>query len=124
MTTRLVISNIGQQLDLEFKQGCDFEIDIELTNDDDTPLDTSLYDAVANLRKKAFATVITPFVCTFPVPGTMRVAMARAITAGLTCGAELEDDSSTYVWDCELVAKSGGTKTPAFYGDVNLFRDI
>jgi hypothetical protein len=119
-----IAGTIGDELALLIKQGSDFVIEIDLLDENDVALNTALYDAVAHLRKRPFASAVTAFVCSFPVLGRLRVAMSRAVTSTLSCGPCLEDDASTYEWDCELVAKSDGTTIPAFFGQTNVFRDI
>jgi hypothetical protein len=119
-----IVGSIGAELALLIKQGSDFVVEIDLTDDNDVPLNTALYDAVANLRKKPFAPAVVTFVCTFPIPGRLRITLPRTATATLTCGEFIDDDASLYVWDCELVIKSDGTTIPAFFGDVNVFRNI
>jgi hypothetical protein len=116
--------SIGAELALEIKQGADFRLDIELTDEAGAPFNTAPYTAVANLRKKPFATPVTPFVCTFPATGTLRITLSRTVTAALACGADFDDDLSAYVWDLELIKTSDQTVTPAFFGDVAVFRNI
>ena len=117
--------NIGVELTLHIKQGADFVLEILLTDSTTgAPFNTAPYNAVANLRKKPFAVPITPFVCTFPTLGTLRIELARTTTAALTCGANLDDDASMYVWDLELVTISTNVVTPAFFGDVLVFRNL
>jgi hypothetical protein len=119
-----IVGSIGAELTLLIKQGSDFVVEIDLTDDNDVPINTALYDASANLRKKPFAATVTPFECTFPSTGRLRIKLGRAVTLALPCGESLEDDASLYTWDCELVLKADGTTIPAFYGDVNVFRNI
>lgn len=116
--------SIGSELNLQIKQGAHFLVDIQLTDDDDAPINTALYTAVGNLRKKPFAVPITPFACTFPATGTLRIALTSAETALLKCGADLDDEASTYVWDLEFTTLADNTVTPGFYGDVQVFRDL
>lgn len=119
-----IVGSIGAELALLIKQGSDFIVEIDLTDDNDVPINTALYDAVANLRKKPFAPSVVTFTCTFPSTGRLRITLDRSVTATLTCGDSLDDDASLYVWDCELVAKSDSNTIPAFFGDASVFRNI
>ncbi len=116
--------SIGAELALQIKQGADFILDIELTDSAGAPWNTAPYTAVANLRKKAFALPVTAFVCTFPVVGTLRITLARTVTAAISCGSDFDDEASGYVWDLELIKTSDQTVTPAFFGDVQVLRNI
>lgn len=115
--------NIGLELNLRIKQGADFTIDVECTQND-LPFDLSPYSHVARLRKRPFATPVQTFVCSSPVVGTLRFHMDQATTALLKCGPNLDDPASSYVWDHEMILISSGVKIPGFYGDVSVFRDI
>lgn len=117
--------SIGSYLPIQIKQGSDFQLEIVLTNKiDGTPLNTALYTAQASMRKAPFRDPSIAIACSFPVLGRLRLFLARSATALLSCGADLEDDASSYEWDCELITIASGIITPAFYGPANVFRDI
>lgn len=116
--------NIGLQLDLQIKQGADWAIEVDLTNEDNTAFDLTPYTHVAHLRKKPFASPVISLTVTSPIAGRLRFSLTHTQTAALSCGPDLESDASWYVWDHELVAISGGEITPGFFGDVSVFRDL
>jgi hypothetical protein len=116
--------NIGLQLDLQIKQGADWSVEVDLTNDDNTTFDLTPYNHVAHLRKKPFASPVISLTVTSPIAGRLRFSLTHTQTAALSCGPDLESDASWYVWDHELVAISGGEITPGFFGDVSVFRDL
>ena len=119
----IMTGNIGVELHLRIKQGADFAIDIDFQNPDETPFDLTPYLPVARIRKKP-GDPATAFICSTSTPGRLRIALAHATTLALQAGRFLDDELSSYVWDCEFVAISGGWVIPALYGNVVVWRDI
>ncbi len=123
MATR-VGGTIGQQIDLLIKQGSDLIVDLEVVLEPGQSLNLNDYTFPAHLRKKPGGTPLRAISVTRFAANMLRVFLDHAQTATLTCGADLDDDASQYVWDCEIVETATGLILPAFFGDVQVFRDI
>lgn len=124
MTSSNPAGNIGLKQDLQFKQGADFATEFDLFNQDDTPFDLTPYTHVAHLRKKPFATPVVSIAATSPSVGRLRFGLTHVETAAITCGADIDSEASSYVWDHELITIADGVIVPGFYGDVSVLRDI
>lgn len=102
---------IGEQLDLECRQGTTFSWDINPINGPDSlPLDLTGYTLRGKIKKRYSDTVATmAFTASFPAPttGHARLTLSASTTAVPAAGK--------YVYDVEL-EDGAGTVVPLYYG--------
>jgi hypothetical protein len=120
------IGTIGEELNIQFRQGADFEFVAEMTNDDDSPVNLTGYTvrgAIRRYRNVEEASVALTCSIVTPLSGTYKVALSAANTRLLKAGEKLDDAASKYVWDLELVAPDNKV-LPLYYGIVTVQRRV
>lgn len=112
------IGNIGNKLDLQFRQGTTFgPYQLTLKNQDATPVDLtgcSIAGTVSKTHSVFPLTVDILFVVTDAVNGVVAMSITKENTALLKGNP---DSNPEYVYDTTLTF-SDGTAEPLFYGEV------
>lgn len=91
---------MATKANLIIDQGATFSTSINLTDDEDNPVDLTNYTGAAQLRKHYTSSTYTSFVVTLGGnTGTVLLSLTANATANLTAGR--------YVYDCEVTANTG-----------------
>lgn len=102
---------MATKANLIIDQGSDFHTEINITDEDDNPIDLSGYTGVSQLRKHYTSSTSTPFVVHVDIYGNIQLVMSASTTANLVAGR--------YVYDVELVS-SGNVVTRVVEGIVTV----
>jgi hypothetical protein len=78
-------------------QGADYEVTIDITDDNGDIINLTGYTGAAQMRKTYSSTTAYPFTVSIsPLVGTVTLAMAAPASANIAPGR--------FVWDCELTS--------------------
>jgi hypothetical protein len=122
-----MLSNVGQKVDFQIRQGSDFgPVKLTFTNPDGTPVNLTGATLQAQIRKNVSdATQAASF--TFNIvnaaQGIASMKLTSFQTAALQPGATIDDPGGRYIWDMELVDSSGSISSP-MYGDLQVMREV
>jgi hypothetical protein len=98
------------RFDIVLEQGASFVLPLTLRHADNTAFDLTGYTGRGQIRKFHRSTsVIASFTVVMdvvPTTGKLTVSLTAVETAGISCGEEVTDEKSKYVYDLEIV--SGG----------------
>ncbi len=106
------------KLDITIDQGSDFELAIQIY-EDDAVKNLSGYDARAQLRKKADSPYKVDFVTTgssFDATGTVKITLANSVTKGI--------DAGDYVYDLEIFESGDSTVTRILQGKATVTGEV
>ena len=99
---------MATKANLIIDQGSTFTVTIDLTDEDDTPIDLTGYTGVSQIRKTFTSLTSIAFTVSINAPtGAITLSLTPQQTAGLVAGR--------YVYDVELTS-SGGTVTRVVEG--------
>lgn len=100
-------------------QGSTFATDVEVTDDNDVPLDLTGYTARAQLRKSYGSNSSTAFTVTIKSPttaGQLAISLSSTQTTALKAGR--------YVYDIEIVRTSDSTVTRILEGIITVTPEV
>jgi hypothetical protein len=121
------VSNIGCQYNLIMRRGADFIVpSITFQNADLSPVDLTGCTFAAEMRRTGLSADVALQFTVTPVDlphGIIRMSVAAAATASVTCGETQFDLSSQYVWDMRMTDANGIISTP-LWGTVNVLRQV
>jgi BppU N-terminal domain len=117
---KALIGERGSEQNFILRQGATFGyFCVELTNDDDTPVDLTGCSIHAKIRKTAFSgkvyTLNTNI--TDATNGKFNFGLDATDNQGIQAGASENDPASAYVLNVDITF-SNGEVFPLFYGDV------
>ena len=98
-------------VNIQIDQGTDFSSTFELGKRDNTPLDLTLYDFSAKMRKHAAAPGAIGFAATFggqPDKGNVTISLTAAQTGIITAGR--------YEYDVLIINRNSNVKTKVITG--------
>jgi hypothetical protein len=115
----------GTKVDLEIKQGADFEFTLTVKDSDGAPVDIA-GDQFRGQARKTYNDNVVAFSFAFVVDpdqvankGAVRGTLAPADTQGI----ELYQLKTFYVYDVEMVDTENKV-TSVMYGDISLFAEV
>jgi len=104
-------------------QGSDFEISVQLQQEDGVPDDLTGYSARAQLRQtKASATVAATFTCTIPYPeaGVIVVSLSNSITKNLSPSST----AGKYFYDLEIFTSLDAVVKRVLQGEAIVTQEV
>jgi len=121
------IGDIGQNLDLDIRQGATFGPHlVTIRNPDTSPVNITGWMFRGQIRKTAAdATIAASFVSEIvsALNGQFRFWISDEATAAIAAGDNIMSAQSQYVYDFEA-QDAAGNVVPLFYGAARVFREV
>ena len=98
-------------VNIQIDKGTDFSSTFDLSKRDNSPLDLTLYDFQAKMRKHAEAPAHVAFAATYggqPAKGNLNISLTAAQTGIITAGR--------YEYDVLIINRNSNAKTKVFQG--------
>jgi len=113
------IGDKGYEQDIVMRQGALFSYDVELKNNDDTPVDLTGCSVHAKIRKNLFNGTVYTITTTITdaVNGEFTFSLTSDQTMEIMAGGSECDPSSQYQWNMDITYSNGEIR-PLFYGKI------
>jgi hypothetical protein len=127
MQTALLLSSLGERMNLQLQQGATFgPIVATMNNPDASPVNLTGCTIFGSIRKAATPDVIAAAITvaiTAPLTGNYNFLVTATATDALTAGDSLQASDSQYVWD--LFLKDAAARVlPLYTGVCQVLRRV